>query len=166
MWVVLPQHTCRGPISMLYKTKAENQIHCLHRYYCWTTLMKRDFEAALKKHGRCDSSDAKALVEWSFRFMSGEPGMYMSYWYGGLHVVCEGWNELGLSDPKVDALLASPNLDLLRLYRNGSFHFQKDYFTHKFTQFQMEPKSVAWVRDLQDALGAWFLKWFDDHKTP
>src|SRR5258705_5390896 len=54
--------------------------------------------------------------------------MYLSYWYAGLYVVCEGWQELKLTDPEIDKLLGSPNLDVLRRYRNGVFHYQQDYF--------------------------------------
>lgn len=126
--------------------------------------MKSDFEAALKKHGRCDPSDTKALVEWTFRFMSGEPGMYMSYWYGGLFVVCEGWQELGLADQTIDALLAHSNLGLLKRYRNGAFHFQKDYFDSRFTEFTVEQGAVPWICELHESLGSWFLKWFHDHQ--
>ena len=50
----------------------------------------------------------------------------MSLWYGGLYVVIEGWKELGLSDPHVDDLLRSSNVELLKRYRHGTFHFQRD----------------------------------------
>jgi hypothetical protein len=50
----------------------------------------------------------------------------MSYWYAALYVVIEGWRDLGLADATIDALLQSPNVDLLKRYRNGVFHFQKD----------------------------------------
>jgi hypothetical protein len=45
-----------------------------------------------------------------------DPGIFMSYWYGGLYVVVEGWRELRLSDPKIDALLTSQNVNLLKRY--------------------------------------------------
>lgn len=56
-----------------------------------------------------------------------ESFLYMSYWYGGLYVVIEGWQRLKLSDDIIDNLLISSNVQLLKRYRNGVFHFQKEY---------------------------------------
>ena len=47
---------------------------------------------------------------------------------GGLYTVIEGYRELQLQDPKIDGLLRSPNVDALRLLRNATFHFQKEFF--------------------------------------
>jgi len=44
-----------------------------------------------------------------------ESFLYMSYWYGALYVVIEGWRELKLVDPAIDQLLQSSNVDLLRI---------------------------------------------------
>ena len=66
--------------------------------------MKRDFENALLSGKHLPAAGESPLL-WPVKYMSGEVGMYMSYWYGGLFVVCEGWQELGLSDAKVDPLL-------------------------------------------------------------
>jgi len=83
--------------------------------------------------------------------------MYMSYWYAALYVVVEGWRELELHDAEVDRLLASPNVEYLRKYRNGVFHFQRDYFDLRFVELASSPDGVAWVHDLTAALSRWFL---------
>ena len=62
-------------------------------------------------------------------------GLYMSYWYGALYVVVEGYYELRLNDATINQLLKSPNVSLLRRFRNGAFHFQADYFHSRFTDF-------------------------------
>jgi hypothetical protein len=134
----------------------DHKIHALHRYYCWTTLLKRDFEVALSR-GDWLPKGAESPLILPWKYMSSDVGMYMAYWYASLFVVCEGWLELGLSDPEVERLLAEPNLDLLKRYRNGTFHYQKKYFDERFTDFQKEQGSVIWVRELSQALGAWFL---------
>ena len=82
----------------------------------------------------------------------------MSYWYGGLYVVVEGWQELGLNDATINPLLASPNVALLKRYRNGIFHFQKDYIDERFHNFMAPTDSVAWVRQLSKAFGDYFLR--------
>lgn len=43
-------------------------------------------------------------------------------------MIVEGFRDLRLQDPKIDALLASPLFDKLRRYRNAIFHFQKEWF--------------------------------------
>lgn len=92
--------------------------------------------------------------------------LYMSYWYGGLYVLIEGWQELCLSDQRIDTLLESPNVDLLRLYRNGVFHFQKEYHDKRFLKFITEGENcVVWVRQLFEAFSNYFLKKLQN-KTP
>jgi hypothetical protein len=95
-----------------------------------------------------------------------EETMYMSYWYGGLYVVIEGWKQLGLSDPAVDSLLRSRNVALLKRYRNGVYHFQPEYHDERFMAFIVEGEDAAqWVRTLNAGLGAFFLRWFETNKS-
>jgi len=88
--------------------------------------------------------------------------MYMSVWYGFLYAVIEGWKELKLSCSEVDKLLDSPNIELLRRYRNGTFHYQKDYFDDRFVEFWRDGvDSVTWIRNLHEKFGRFFLEYFD-----
>jgi len=82
----------------------------------------------------------------------------MSYWYGSLYVVIEGWKQLRLSDPKIDPLMLSPNVSYLKAYRNGVFHFQRNYFDKRFTGFMDSKSSVEWVRKIHSELGEYFLR--------
>ena len=149
---------------MFDKNNRHHQIMALHRYYIWTTLMKRDFESALLKGDWMTSSNESVLL-FPIKYISGEVGTYMSYWYGGLYVVAEGWIEIGLSDYRVDPLIEHQNISLLKRYRNGAFHFQKDYFDARFLDFETEKSSVEWVRSLSLALGTWFLEYMREHKN-
>lgn len=125
-------------------------IITLHRYYIWANKMRVDFDALLSK--------STAVPKKQFEI---EVNLYMSYWYGGLFVVIEGWSELGLSDQKIDALLESPNVDLLRRYRNGVFHFQKEYNDKRFEGLIKEGKKpVEWIRQLNLEFGRYFLEHF------
>lgn len=129
-----------------------NDVFTLHRYYIWANKMRTDFDALIKRQGQGTLEQNEYGIE-SF--------LYMSYWYGGLYVVVEGWHELKLSDMVIDGLLQSPNIDLLRRYRNGVFHFQKQYYDNRFIEFMSEGKdSVKWVRNLNQEFGRWFLDWF------
>jgi hypothetical protein len=78
--------------------------------------------------------------------------MYLSYWYAGLYVVCEGWQELKLSDPEIDSLLASPHLALLKRFRHGVYHFQPDYFDKRLMNpFVLGKDFDDWIESLTGA---------------
>lgn len=112
----------------------------LHRYYIWADRMRVHFDNVLRQPEEVDHSiDAR---------------LYMSYWYAGTYVVIDGWRELGMTDPAVDDLLTSSNVDLLRRFRNGVFHFQKDYDDERFLGLIRDGENVAeWIRRLNTELG-------------
>lgn len=126
-------------------------ILALHRYWIYSNRMREKFEAAILNPDWVSlARDTK--IDPTLVFWIHDPGIFMSYWYG----VIEGWGELNLSDPAVDLLLSSPNVGLLRRYRNGIFHYQKDYFDERFHEFMASKDSVPWVRDLTKAFGDYF----------
>lgn len=133
---------------MLNQFLNDYSLLSLHRYFIWANRLRTHFDAELKK--RHQSSDEVTTEEF----------MYMSLWYASLYVVCEGWKELCLSDPIIDDLLKSENLNLLRLYRNASYHFKKNYYDKKFMSFITEGQNtVKWVRTLNHEFGRFFLEW-------
>jgi hypothetical protein len=87
-----------------------------------------------------------------------DPPIFMSYWYAGLYVVIEGWLELGCHDEEIDRLLESPNVDILRRYRNAVCHFQREYFHRKFFEMFSASGTADWVRELNQAFGKYFLE--------
>jgi hypothetical protein len=129
----------------------------LHRYWMYANRMREYFEKALLNPGWIELAE-KHQTHPQLAFMVHDPGIFMSYWYGALYVVIEGWRDLGLSDATIDKLLASSNVDLLKRYRNGVFHFQKQYFDSRFTGFMASQDSVPWVRELNRAFGDYFLR--------
>ncbi len=59
-----------------------------------------------------------------------------------------GWKELKLSDPRIDLLLEGENdyLHLLRRFRNGTFHFQRQILPKKQTEFLQESgNAFVWI---------------------
>ena len=129
----------------------DKHIITLHRYFIAANRMRIHFERVLKTRAKDDKNT--------------EAFLYMSYWYGGMYVVIEGWNELGLSDPKIDMLLNSPNVGLLRRYRNGVFHFQRDYYDEHFVEFMRDgPDCVDWIHEVTSEFGRFFLDWFERKK--
>ncbi len=125
------------------------KINSLHRYYIWANKMRTDFYNLLSSKPASHSGDFKG---WEI-----ESNMYMSLWYGLLYVVIEGWQELKLSDRTIDELLNNKNTELLKKFRNGTFHFQEKYNDDRFQKFYEEPSTVEWVRNLNREFGRWFL---------
>jgi len=134
-------------LGKLHVAALDPAVFALHRYYIWANRMRTHFDDLL---ARQRAGEARNEIE---------EFLYMSYWYAGLYVVVEGWQELGLSEPTIDNLLMSPNVDLLRRYRNGVFHFQKEYYDDRFVGFIGQGVEVVrWVRDLTLHLGRYFLQ--------
>ena len=118
----------------------------LHRYYIWANRMRTHFDEIIPNVHNNISAEIEA-------------NLYMGYWYSGLYVVIEGWQELKLSDDKIDQLLASPNVRLLKRYRHGVFHFQKKYSDERFIEFMRDgDNEVHWVRTLNLEFGRYFLE--------
>ena len=135
--------------------KLTPEIITLHRYFIWADRMRVHFDYVLRtsKPASKESLQGKKGVE-TF--------LYMSLWYGMFYVLIEGWQELGLVDEKIDELLKSENVNLLKRYRNGVFHFQKEYYDGHFTKLMAEGKDIAnWIRDLRDEFSRWFLVIYD-----
>jgi hypothetical protein len=114
------------------------QMHSLSRYYGWSDLMKKHFiqvsQEIKSEVGNIDLALAQA---------------YMCYWYGGLYVVIEGYEDLKIADPAIDGLLASGNKRLLKCFRHGVFHYQRRYFDKRFMNFMTKGENVIqWVESL------------------
>ncbi|MGO8754745.1 MAG: hypothetical protein ACLQHK_05890 [Gallionellaceae bacterium] len=119
----------------------------LHRYFIWANRMRTHFDELLQLENYAMAPQGQI-----------ESRLYMSYWYAGLYVVIEGWRELGLSDVPIDDLLNSPNVELLRRYRNGTFHFKRAYNDQRFMELLKDGTDVvAWVRELNQQFGRFFL---------
>ncbi len=121
-------------------------IPSLFRYFIWSNFMRIRFETSLK------SKDWTQDLQ-SMAFMAEEPFIYMAYWYAGLYAVVEGWRQLGLHDPDIDALLESPSVELLRRFRNGAFHYQEAWLDRRLTDFCGALENVDWTKDLTARFG-------------
>ncbi len=108
--------------------------------------MKLHYEERVQQHGPARSP---AHPDWT------EQWIYLSLWYATLFVTAEGWLEQNLANTEIQELLADEaNLNALRRFRNGVFHFQPDYFDRRLIDFvALAGESAAWVRALHSALG-------------
>lgn len=130
-------------------------VMTLWRYFSWCQW-QRTFADAFKVTWETNFFDSVEIQQWF---------MHLSYWYSGLYVVCEGWQELRLTDPDVDRLLQSPYLDVLRRYRNGVFHYQPEYLDIRIKEaIQSGEPFQKWVDDLMQHFKRYLDDWFAKHR--
>ena len=80
---------------------------------------------------------------------------------GTLYAVIEKWREWKLSDPVVDRLLQSPNVELLKKYRHAIFH--ADYYDHQSLKRFAEKKDILpWLAELAVAIRDYLRRWHSD----
>ena len=130
----------------------DTPVLVLHRYFLWADRMRVHWHEQVK--GGIDDP-LQSLAE-----------PYLAYWYAGMYVVVEGWRRLGLTDPRVDDILASPNVRLLKRFRHGVYHFQARYLDSRLMDYMTEARdSVPWIHELREALSEYFLAWFRARRT-
>jgi hypothetical protein len=136
-------------------TRTKNElVPILFRYFMVASLMRQEFDEHLNNH-----SEQAAIGGDPTAIVVSKGWIKMCLWYGMLFVVVEGWRQAQLSDPEIDQLLASPNTELLRRFRNGMFHFQEDqWLPSKLSDFfAPSNKTVDWVRALTKAFRRYLL---------
>jgi hypothetical protein len=128
------------------------KVFSLHRYFAWCAEMREHYQQVGMQVSPTPSFFDNPGASRAF--------MYLSYWYAGLYVVYEGWQELKLSDPEIDALLKSTHLDKLRRFRHGVYHFQADYFDPRFMGALVAGEDFAeWAESLTLAFNRYFEAW-------
>lgn len=120
----------------------------LHRYFLWANRLRSHAQA-------CGEAPTDGIAR---RLWFNQAFAYVGLWLGLLFVVLEGWRELGHQDAAVAELLEPDRVELLRRFRNGAFHFQKEYFDDRFSDvFSRGTDALLWAGKLHDAIGNWFL---------
>ena len=131
----------------------KEELLSLHRHFIWADKFRNLFGQAL----------TQPLPEQG-QFVS-EHLFFMSYWYSSLYVVIEGYRQLKCVDSVVDGLLASPNVEMLRRYRNGVDHYQTTYWDSRFTNYASGQGTAPWAHQVHLALGKYFLSEVDNAKA-
>jgi len=130
------------------------QLIALHSH--WTTADAVNHH--LKRSRRLpDDADPEMLeaIEQLGKMMS--LLSVITVWYSLLFVVVEGYQELGLHDPVLDALLSRKvYVDALRRFRNSTFHYQQNPLSSKHREFIETEESEIWIRDLNRAFDRFF----------
>jgi len=154
-WVLCRQLGSCGFLSgnhiYIVRMKLDIRIITLYRYFGYAAAQMRTlFRQQMDKEGKewleMMRDDKLGLVFFLFSW----PGLYLMYSYAGTYLVIEGWKNLGLHDPTIDKLIESPFVDRLRLFRNATFHYQKDPMSWKHLQFfgAEEERTEVWLNSL------------------
>jgi hypothetical protein len=111
------------------------------RVYAWARYV---FWAEVE----CQQYDSHEQAEHESTF--GVGAVLMLQFYSALWVAVEGWRECPLSDDTVDDLLTHPafeqNVQLLRRFRNGVYHYQSDLLNERLLAFLREGEhTVIWA---------------------
>ena len=125
------------------------ELIALHRYYIWANRLREHFENTIYSVGVTANPEAIFIDD---------RGLFLSHWYSSLFVVVEGWKSLKLTDTEIDVLLESPHVELLRRFRNGICHYQRNYNDPRFLDLIEAQGAVPWVRQLNLSFGRYFLQ--------
>ena len=131
------------------------EVITLYRYFACAAHMRDLFRREVSEDWlQIRIADMSDLLD----FFYSAPGIYLMYSYSGIYLVIEGWKDLKLSDPKIDSLLDCPFVDRLRLFRNATFHYQKDPISWKHLQFfgTEEEQTEKWLDSLYSELERFF----------
>jgi len=81
----------------------------------------------------------------------------LTVWYSLLYVIVEGYQELKLHDDEIANLLSDEGkVNLLRLFRNATFHYQEEPLSPKMRGFIEAEGGSKWIHALNRAFRAFF----------
>ena len=130
------------PVKAIYTFDKDDarRIYAWARYVFWAEVECQQYDA----YERPEDESPLGLST-----------VLMLQFYAALWVAVEGWRESPLSDETVDELLTDPafdqNVQLLRRFRNGVYHYQSDLINEKLLAFLREGEhAVTWAFLLHD----------------
>jgi len=138
--------------AVLSTPRISVELASLHVYFTRASAIREDLKPHALKARAQEDKDEFLNALWIM-----EADRRLSVFYGLVYVVVEGFEELGLHDPEIDALLTDPLRDKLRRYRNAIFHFQVGLPAHeKHLEFHLDEAAPEWINRLWNALNRWF----------
>ena len=127
----------------------------LLRHLLWADRIRQQFELVHLRRGP-ELRQRLTNNEVLFRpeLLDGE--MYLCLWFSLLQVVVEGWPRLRARDDEITRLLRSPYKNMLRDFRNATFH-PEDFDDDRIKMMAAEGQaSIDWVRELTVAFESFF----------
>ena len=96
----------------------------LYKFVLWADTLRIQFEQTLARD-RIELDRRRMMKLQILDKTAIEADMYVRLWFGFLYVVVEGWPQLQLKQNQplqIQELLMNPWSDLLRKFRNATFH--------------------------------------------
>ena len=132
------------------------EIISLHKYWIYSDRMRLFFVNDLKGN----SEEYTQLIKkgknnWFVGHPAflGEHFIFKSYWYASLYVVIEGFLELKIDKTDIEEYPVPENINKRLLFRNGTFHFQKDIYSRKVLDVDDTDAFVGWIHKIHKILG-------------
>jgi hypothetical protein len=121
------------------------------RYVAFADIFREQYEASLDLPD--EPSEERSFPPYTPLLSPGRSARLQkdaafAYYHSSLMPVIEGWKELALVDEKIDALLLHEDgyYASLRRYRNSTFHYQREFFGPKQSEWYAKgQKMVIWV---------------------
>lgn len=135
------------------------KLAALHRHW----IIADSVRVVLQQKTVTPEQEEQAIKQFGVEYVAfGEHASMvcrMQVWYSLLYVVVEGYRELGQEYQPLEEVLAKAEyVDLLRRFRNATFHFQADPLNDKLIDFLDKQDSEIWIRDLNKQLEAFFMQ--------
>ncbi len=135
------------------------KLAALHRHWIIADAVR----VVLQQRATTPEQEERAIKKFGIEYVTfGEHGSMicrMQVWYSLLYVVVEGYRELGQKHEPLEEVLAKTEyVDLLRRFRNATFHFQADPLNDKLLDFLEKEDSEVWIYDLNKQLEAFLMQ--------
>ncbi len=135
------------------------RLVALHRHWIVADAVR----VVLQQKTNTPDQEERAIKKFGIEYVAfGEHASMIcriQVWYSLLYVVVEGYRELGQKyDPLEEVLAKAEYVDLLRRFRNATFHFQADPLNDKLIGFLDKHDSEVWIADLNRQLEAFFVQ--------
>lgn len=135
------------------------ELVTLHKHWCIADAVRVVIAAPIQKPDKRALMEARFGNEFCRLAESASLMARLSVWDSLLYVVIEGYKAQALRHEPLDQLLAQGEyLNLLRLFRNGTFHFQENPISEKLIGFLDKEESEIWVKAVNYQLESFFRK--------
>ncbi|QRN97569.1 hypothetical protein JRI60_00290 [Archangium violaceum] len=130
------------------------KLAALHMSFTRASSVREVLRAQLKKVEGLPIETPDQQAVSAGEFLTGF--QLMEVFYGLIFVVAEGIQAVRPEDPELASFFASPNMGLLKRYRNAIFHAQSEVISPKLHDFLTAEDTEKWIGALWRALNRWF----------
>jgi len=143
-----------NPVNQLKDEQMKIAVS-LYRYVFWADMLRTQFETVLARD-RQEMEHRLQTKQVIFEPKLLESEMYICLWFGVLYIVAEGWTTLRISEPRITELLRSRFKDLLRNFRNATFH-PEDFDDARIQALvDRGQESIDWARKVTQEFKSFF----------